>query len=73
MDSEYDPVPEPFASFVAPSAMVGVASVVEYTIPRSVTVSPPSDVTSPPRVAEVVFMLLAAVVVTVGAAEAALC
>ena len=38
-----------------------------YTTPLSVTASPPSDVTSPPLLAEVDVMLLAAVVVTLGA------
>ena len=54
-------------SLVAPSAIVGVVSDVEYTIPRSVTNAPPSAVTFPPKVAEVVVIELAAVVVTVGA------
>ena len=65
--SENDPVPDPSASCVAPSAIVGVASAVEYTTPRSLTPAPPSEVTLPPKVAELVLILLAAVVVTVGA------
>ena len=60
---ENSPSPVPICTFVL--SVVGF-SVVAYTIPRSVIFDPPSAVTSPPNVAEVVVMEVAAAVVSVG-------
>ena len=69
------PVSELLNDPVVPVAVIFVSAVVGftlvlYTIPLSVMAAPPSDVTSPPLLADVEVMELAAVVVTVGAVTA---
>ena len=59
-----EPVPVP--SVVCASATVGFWEVLQQT-PRAATVAPPSAVTLPPQVAEVVAMLVTLLVITVGA------
>lgn len=58
------PVPLPFCTLL--SAVVGPV-LVFHTMPRSVTLAPPSAVTFPPKVALVEVTLLCVAVVTVGA------
>ena len=58
------PTPFPIITFVFDT--VGLV-VVAQTIPLSVTLTPPSELTFPPKTAEVLDMDEAAVVVTVGA------
>ena len=59
-------VPVPVPLVVCASATVGFWEMLQQT-PRAVTVLPPSAVTLPPQVAEVVAMLETLFVVTVGA------
>ena len=59
-------VPVPVPLVVCASATVGFWEVLQQT-PRAATVAPPSAVTLPPQVAEVVPTLLTLFVVTVGA------
>ena len=58
-------LPVPLPSVVWLPLMVGFCDVLQHT-PRAVTVAPPSEVTFPPQVAEVLVTLLAVLVVTVG-------
>ncbi|WP_144896094.1 hypothetical protein [Lutibacter sp. Hel_I_33_5] len=55
IDSEKTPVPEPLGSFVTPPPPINGSAFVAftaYTIPLAVTVAPPSAVTLPAKVAE---------------------
>ena len=63
--AEKVPVPVPLATLLF--AVVGLVEVCQ-TIPLSVTVAPPSEVTFPPKSAEAVVINACAVVVTVGVA-----
>ena len=58
------PVPVPVAVLL--SEVVGFWFVAQQ-IPLAVTVAPPSEVTSPPKVADVAVILVIAEIVTVGA------
>ena len=58
-------LPTPVASEVCESETAGFSEVPQQ-IPRAETPAPPSLVTTPPLVAEVIVMFVTAVVVTVG-------
>ena len=59
-----EPTPEPSRVLVE-SATVGLMVVLQHT-PRAVIAAPPSKVTEPPQEAELVVMLPATTVVTLG-------
>jgi hypothetical protein len=59
-----DPVPPPLVVFVE-SATVGPLEVL-HTTPLTVTIPPPSEETLPPEIADVEFIELIGVVVTIG-------